>query len=86
MRGPSGDGIARSLRGGDRHVGRHHGGRRHGRWHRGRYILYGAPLAAYGYYAYSDDCDWLRRRALNSGSAYWWDRYNACIYGYGYGY
>ena len=79
-----GDGVARSLRGSDRHVGRHRHGRRHGRWHRGRYILYGAPLV-YGAYAYGDGCEWMRQRALYSGnSAYWWDRYNACIYGYGY--
>jgi hypothetical protein len=45
--------------------------------------LYAAPIGAYGYYAYGDGCEWLRQRALYSGSAYWWDRYNSCIYGYG---
>jgi hypothetical protein len=31
------------------------------------------------YYAYGDDCWWLRRQALETGSPYWWSRYNACI-------
>jgi len=32
-------------------------------------------------YAYDNgyDCDWLRRRALTSGSGYWWNRYYACV-------
>jgi hypothetical protein len=34
------------------------------------------------YYAYND-CWWLRRQALITGSPYWWSRYNACV-GYGY--
>ena len=46
----------------------------------------GVPLAYYGYsnYGYGDNsCYWLRRRALDSGSSYWWNRYYACIDGYG---
>jgi hypothetical protein len=35
------------------------------------------------YYAYGDDCWWLRRRAEITGSSYWWNRYYACI-GYDY--
>ena len=68
--------------GGHRHVHRSH--RRHRHAHRGRYLLYGAPIAAYGYYAYGDGCEWLRQRALYTGSTYWWDRYNACASGYDY--
>jgi hypothetical protein len=30
------------------------------------------------YYAYND-CWWLRRQALITGSPYWWSRYNACV-------
>jgi hypothetical protein len=35
----------------------------------------------YGYadsYYYSDECAWLRRRALATGSRYWWRRYALC--------
>ena len=38
---------------------------------RGRY---GRP--SYGFRA---DCGWLRRRALDSGSPYWWRQYRACM-------
>jgi hypothetical protein len=59
-----------------------------GRFHDGRFDRRGnfffAP--AYGYYddgyGYGDGCYWLRRNALDSGSPYWWNRYNACVYGY----
>jgi hypothetical protein len=30
-----------------------------------------------GYY-YSS-CEWMRRRAIQTGSGYWWSRYNACV-------
>jgi hypothetical protein len=44
-------------------------------------------VRGYPYYAYyGDGCDWLRRRALYTGSPYWWQRYEACRYGNGYGY
>src|SRR5262249_61175032 len=33
-------------------------------------------------YAYGDGCYWLRRRALSTGSPYWWRRYYACRQGY----
>ena len=36
-----------------------------------------------GYTTYGDDCYWLRRQAIITGSSYWWDRYNACV-GYDY--
>ena len=36
-----------------------------------------------GYTTYSDDCYWLRRQAIITGSPYWWDRYYACV-GYDY--
>ena len=60
----------------------------HHRHHRHRFVGVGIPLAyGYGYYAYSNSCYWLRRRALDSGSSYWWNRYYACIDGdYPYAY
>jgi len=33
-------------------------------------------------YAYGDGCYWLKRRALYSGSRYWWNRYYGCVNGY----
>jgi hypothetical protein len=51
--------------------GRH--GHRH-RHFRGRGFLVGVPLG-YGAYYYTSGCDWLRRKALITGSGYWWDRY-----------
>jgi hypothetical protein len=50
--------------------------------HRHRFIGVGVPLAyGYGYYAYSNSCYWLRRRAIDTGNPYWWDRYYACLDG-----
>ena len=36
-----------------------------------------------GYTTYGDDCYWLRRQAIITGSPYWWNRYYACV-GYDY--
>jgi hypothetical protein len=61
-----------------RHVQRHH--RRHFR----RGVIVGVPLGIYGGYSaygYTAGCDWLRRKALITGNPYWWDRYEACLYG-----
>lgn len=52
-----------------------HQGFRHGRrFHGGIFI--GPPLF-HGYY-YRGGCGWLRRRALVTGSPYWWRRYRLC--------
>src|SRR5258705_7790419 len=52
--------------------GHHFRGRRH--WRGGRW-WYGAPVIYGGYgYGYSDDCSWLRRRGIHTGSRYWWRR------------
>jgi hypothetical protein len=56
-----------------KHRGNHH------RKFRG-YAFYGYPYF-YGYSSYGS-CDWLYRRAINTGSPYWWDRYYACRDGY----
>jgi hypothetical protein len=43
--------------------------------------LYGVPFV-YGYYGYGNSCYWLKRRAIRTGSHYWWRRYRACRYGW----
>jgi hypothetical protein len=67
-------------------VGRHAHFGRHRHFRRG--FIIGAPLA-YGAYSYGygygyGSCRWLRYRALETGSRYWWSRYHACINGYYY--
>ena len=66
-----------------RHHG-HHGHYRHGRHFRG---YYGYGYGYYPYYYYGDtyaypSCAWLRRKAVRTGSHYWWRRYRACVYNY----
>jgi hypothetical protein len=51
------------------------------RFHRFRHHRRFAYVDVYPY-AYGDGCYWLRRRALYSGSPYWWRRYYACRHGY----
>jgi hypothetical protein len=73
---------------------RHYSGKafhfRHAHHFRGRRLFIGAAPLAYGAYyyggpySYGDGCYWLKRRARATGSSYWWDRYYACIYDYGY--
>ncbi len=83
--------LARHRHGGVRHfsgVRRHgiyggHGFRRHGfygggfRRHHYRPRIYIAP--SYGYY---NSCRWLKRKALYTGSHYWWRRYQHCRRGW----
>jgi hypothetical protein len=57
--------------------GQYGNGRRH---HRHRRIFVGGPIFYGGYYYYYGHCDWLRRRAIATGSPYWWNRYNTCVY------
>jgi hypothetical protein len=45
--------------------------------HIGRFVVGGLALA--GAYEASTSCYWLKVRALGTDSAYWWDRYHACI-------
>ena len=60
----------------------YHKGHAHRRHHRhNRFFVTGVPYYGYyydGYYGYDDDCNWLRRRAIRTGSSYWWNRYYAC--------
>jgi hypothetical protein len=47
-----------------------------------RRAFIGVPLV-YGAYAYGyGSCRWLRYRALETRSRYWWARYYDCINGY----
>jgi hypothetical protein len=46
-----------------------------------RFAIYGVPYL-YAYTSYG--CDWLYRRAIVTGSPYWWNRYYACRDGYYY--
>jgi hypothetical protein len=60
-----------------------HWKRRH---HRRFYPWYYSGLGFYssGLYDYGYDCEYLRDRAVATGSVYWWRRYRACEYGYAY--
>ena len=43
---------------------------------RSRFIV---PVYSYAYYdSYGDGCYWMKRRAIHTGSAYWWHRYRDC--------
>jgi len=53
------------------------GGARHVRHVRGRPAYGYAPFV--GGYAYGGSCDYYYRRALATGSSYWWSRYHDCI-------
>jgi hypothetical protein len=69
------------FRGGDR--GRYASrDRDHDHGNRHRVFRNGAWVWVYGpdIYAYGDDCSYLLRRAQITGSAYWWQRYEDCVY------
>ncbi len=52
---------------------------RHG-WHGRRWWGYGIyPGVVYGGYYGGGGCGWLHRRAVVTGSPYWWRRYRACV-------
>jgi hypothetical protein len=55
---------------------------RHGHFVNGIWVGGWWPGYAGDYYGYND-CEWLRRQAVITGSPYWWSRYNACV-GYDY--
>lgn len=67
----------RSFRGiGHRHFGHRHYGHRHwrgGRWWWGPAV----GVGIYSGYAYSG-CGYYYRKAVNTGSSYWWRRYRDC--------
>ncbi len=80
-----------NRRGGVRHFGG--GGRRHGIYGGGfrRHGFYGGGYRRHHYrprlyiapvYGYNSGCRWLKRKALYTGSHYWWRRYNHCRRGW----
>jgi hypothetical protein len=64
---------------GRRHIGINHIGRH--RFHRRHHRFFIGP---YFYNSYNDygGCYWLKRKALYTGSRYWWNRYWECRNGY----
>jgi hypothetical protein len=44
-------------------------------------IMIGAPIV-YGGYGYAHSCGWLYRKAVHTGSKYWWNRFHQCRYGW----
>jgi len=52
--------------------------------HHGFRIVIGAPVYGghyHGYYGHRP-CAWMYRRAVNTGSSYWWKRFHQCRYGH----
>ena len=74
-----------SYKGGGK-SGKHyaHGGNwngKHNSHNKGKYShyrRYGYPWYGLPAYAYGGGCGWLYRRAIETDSAYWWNRYNQC--------
>ena len=63
------------------HDGKHHHDWKHNRIRRhGRHLYWGG--LDYYYYEgyYYGDCEWLKERAVYTGSLYWWRRYEQCRY------
>lgn len=82
--GPSRDGMRSGDRGRDRGPRTEfRSERRDGHRHRYRHSRPGVDLDIHvgPGYGYVSECDWLRRRAIATGSRYWWRRYRACING-----
>lgn len=87
-----------SYRSSPRYVYRDRGGRRHNYYYGGHrryrypgyvyldtpYFYYGAPYYYDQPYYYDSPCRWLRRRAVRTGSGYWWERYRRCLDRYEY--
>ncbi len=62
------------------HYAWHHDGIHHFRHRHGVFIAAGYPYY-YDYdYGYYGGCGWLYRRAVATGSSYWWHRYRRCEY------
>ncbi len=79
------------IRGGNFSRHAYGGGWRPGRHRHHRRFWYGSAFAAVPYYYgdyYSDygygygNCQYLKRRAIRTGSSYWWRRYEDCKYSY----
>ncbi len=88
-----GHGMRRFGGGGQRHGIYGGGGRRHGIYGGGfrRHGFYGGGYRRHYYrpriyiqpsYGYYNSCRWLKRKALYTGSHYWWRRYQHCRRGW----
>jgi len=82
---PQSETITVGRRGHFRHRHHFHGPRFHRYRHHGfrrfHYGFIGGPVYFHRYH-YRGGCGWLRRRALITGSPYWWHRYRACRHGW----
>lgn len=67
--------------GGARSYSRRGDGHRRGHRHRhgGVGVFVGPGYGYYDDYSYRGGCEWLHRRAIRTGSRYWWRRYRDCI-------
>lgn len=80
-----GGNFSRHSFSGNRFIGGNHIGRRHFGGHRfHRRHFYFGPSYYYrpSYYRYDNGCYWLKRKALYTGSRYWWRRYWNCRNGW----
>jgi hypothetical protein len=66
----------------DHYAGKGHKGDHHKHHRYGKHYRYYPGIFTYGAYSYYDECDWLRRKARVTGSPYWWQRYQECVYYY----
>lgn len=48
--------------------------------HIGIVLNFGVPDYAYAEPEYRS-CWWMKRKAIHTGSSYWWKRYHYCVYG-----
>lgn len=67
-----------SRRGNFAFNGKHHD-HGHGHHHRRNFVAFGGPFYDDYYdYGYGGGCGWLYQTAINTGSSYWWRRYELC--------
>jgi hypothetical protein len=50
----------------------------------GGHGFYGAYGPHYAGYSHHGSCRWLYRRAVKTGSPYWWKRFHNCRHGFGW--
>ncbi len=76
---PSTEGARVQRRSGDTNVVVRDRSRGDGQRHRGVRHSWGPGIYFYFYDGYyHGDCAWVRRKAISTGSAYWWRRYRQC--------
>lgn len=51
----------------------------YGRYYVPRYTRHYYPAPVYTRHSHSSGCAWLKRRAIHTGSRYWWNRYHDCV-------